>query len=215
MKKSHNYILMSVILLSLFIFLILAGIYSSTGSFIFDNTAASYLFARRNPSLNKLFIFITSAGNVFSIIVFSLAAIIILYWRKMKRDAVFFGINIAGLWVFNELLKYAFKRPRPSVPRIVNASGFSFPSGHAMISMGFAALTIFYIISYVKNRSIAFFISVLLFAYSLLVGMSRVYLGAHYLSDVIAGWAGGIFWASFTIILFETINIKKEGSRTE
>lgn len=122
-----------------------------------------------------------------------------LIYIKKKTEGLFFGLNIFGIWIFNEILKAIFKRPRPAGTWLVNAAGYSFPSGHAMIFMGLSLLSIYYIFIYIKNKRVSIMISLLIFIYSIFVGLSRVYVGVHYLSDVLAGWAAGLMWVTLSV----------------
>ena len=88
----------------------------------------------------------------------------------------------------NIVLKQIVQRPRPTEYRIVNETGYSFPSGHSMVSMAFYGFLIYLIYKYVKNKYLKIglitFLSILIIS----IGISRIYLGVHYTSDVMAGF---------------------------
>ena len=104
------------------------------------------------------------------------------------------------------ILKNVVERPRPIGYRIIDETGYSFPSGHSMISMAFYGLIIYYIWKNVKNKKIRNIACILLGILIGLIGISRIYLGVHYASDVIGGFVISIIY----LILFTTIykNIK-------
>ena len=83
------------------------------------------------------------------------------------------------------MLKLIIQRPRPDEYRIIDASGYSFPSGHSMISMAFYGFIIYLICKYVNNKILKYFLIGLLGSLIILIGVSRVYLGVHYVSDVL------------------------------
>ena len=99
------------------------------------------------------------------------------------------------------LLKILFHRTRPDLFRVVQETGYSFPSGHALATMcfyGMVAFLIMRIIDSWRGRLIVMTLAVVL---SILIGISRIYLGVHYPTDVIAGYAAGSMWLAFCISL--------------
>ena len=220
-KKEHIhkilYLSAGIILISLFALSELAENCLSC-KWIYDVAAVNYVYSIRNVTYNNIFKAITSTGNTIPVITITLIITVFLIYIKKKREGVFFGLNILGIWIFNEILKALIKRPRPTGTWLVNASGYSFPSGHAMIFMGLALLSIYYILIYIKNRRIATLVSLLIFMYSILVGLSRIYVGVHYLSDVLAGWIAGLMWVTLTVSLKKHLYYKemfKDGRQNE
>jgi len=117
--------------------------------------------------------------------------------NRRFRAAGFLLASIGSGMVLSRLLKEFFERERPSVvPRLTHFDPESFPSGHSMLS-ALVYLTLGGIVSRQTRRLAAkvYFLSVAL-VLSLLVGMSRVYLGVHFPSDILAGWAAGSLWSS-------------------
>ena len=88
----------------------------------------------------------------------------------------------------NQLLKHTIRRIRPDHIRLIEEGGFSFPSGHSMISIGLYGTLIYLVYKYIKNKLIKTIIIVLLSIIILGIGISRIYLGVHYPSDVLAGY---------------------------
>ena len=112
------------------------------------------------------------------------------------RNALFVLIASGGGWILNDLLKLLFARPRPAVvPHLREVSTLSFPSGHALTS-AVVFLTLGTLLMRVATKPLAkwYCIAVAMGA-TALVGMSRVYLGVHYPTDVVAGWLIGLSWA--------------------
>lgn len=107
---------------------------------------------------------------------------------KNRRIGLSIIINLGIVTGLNIALKQIVQRPRPTEYRIVNETGYSFPSGHSMVSMAFYGFLIYLIYKYVKNQYLKIglitFLSILIIS----IGISRIYLGVHYTSDVMAGF---------------------------
>lgn len=136
-------------------------------------------------------------------VVWILTVALLLFWL-LRRQYRFMGmwlIAIGGGPIINNALKSVFVRPRPvfPTPNIIE-HGFSFPSGHSMDSMIVYGMLIFIICRYLKRPIQRVAVGAFLGSIIALVGFSRIYLGVHYLSDVIGGYAAGLLWL---IILIE------------
>ena len=111
-----------------------------------------------------------------------------------RRPGLFAAVNLVLATLLNLLLKTLVQRPRPEGYRLVAESGFSFPSGHSMVAMAFYGLLIWMVWRYEKD---AFVRRLGIIGFGLvivLVGLSRIYLGVHYASDVLAGFCASIAW---------------------
>ena len=102
--------------------------------------------------------------------------------------------NVVGALVLNQVLKFIIQRPRPDGFRLATVSGFSFPSGHSMAAMAFFGLLAWLVWRYEKDRRQR---ALLVAAFALvivMIGVSRIYLGVHYASDVIGGFCLSVIW---------------------
>mgnify|MGYP001601149446 CR=1 FL=1 len=172
------------------------------GRGIIDTQVITYVLSVRNSQMNTFFKMVTKLGNVIPMIVLTLVICLILFYYKKKKESLFYGINILGVWFVNEILKQIFRRQRPQGIQLLSVVDFSFPSGHAMVTMASIILLIYFVIKFIKNKEIAYLLSVLLFIYALLIGISRIYLGVHYFSDVIVGWIIAGVWAFINIQIY-------------
>ena len=144
--------------------------------------------------------FITNFGG--AIILIGLAFMLFIF-IKNKKIGVSIISNLAIITVLNQLLKRIVQRPRPTEFRIVEESGYSFPSGHSMVSMAFYGYLIYLIYKYVKNKYLKWISIILLSILICSIGISRIYLGVHYTSDVLGGFFISI---SYLIIYISAVN---------
>ena len=175
------------------------------GTGIIDTQVINYVLSVRNSKMNTFFKMITTLGNVIPMIILTLIIMLILFYYNKKSESFFYGINVLGIWLLNEILKQIFRRQRPQGVQLITAVDFSFPSSHAMVTMASVLLLIFFITKFIKYKKLAYLVSVILFIYALLIGISRIYLGVHYFSDVIGGWIIAGIWAFINIRIYKHI----------
>ncbi len=143
-----------------------------------------FIMYLRNPFLTAIMKFITTLGGAPVLITISLISIVIL---KNKKIGICITGNLINITILNIVLKNTVQRPRPEGYRLINETGYSFPSGHSMVNTAFYGLIIYFIYKNVKNIALRNALCILLGILILLIGISRIYLGVHYASDVIAG----------------------------
>ena len=122
---------------------------------------------------------------------------------KNKKIGVSIFSNLVIVTILNQLLKGILQRPRPTEYRIIEETGYSFPSGHSMISMAFYGYLIYLIYKYVKNKYIKCISIAVLSLLICTIGISRIYLGVHYTSDVLGGFLISI---SYLVIFISAVN---------
>ena len=144
--------------------------------------------------------FITNFGGAIFLIVLVIILFIVM---KNKKIGISIFSNLVIITALNQLLKRILQRPRPTEYRIIEETGYSFPSGHSMISMAFYGYLIYLIYKYVKNKYIKWISIVLLSILICAIGISRIYLGVHYTSDVLGGFLISI---SYLIIYISAVN---------
>lgn len=119
-----------------------------------------------------------------TVFVIILLAGIIIFNRKNGKYIVIAAI---GNVIINQTLKYIFRRPRPEFEHLVEASGYSFPSGHTMIAISLYGFLLYLTIRYMKNKAGKTALCTLFVCLMILVPLSRIYLGVHFVGDVVAG----------------------------
>ena len=145
--------------------------------------------------------FITNFGGA---IFLSIATVMLFLLIKNKKIGLSIISNIVIITVLNQLLKRILQRPRPTEFRIVEETGYSFPSGHSMVSMAFYGYLIYLIYRYIKNKYVKWTLIAILSILICLIGISRIYLGVHYTSDVLGG-----FLLSISYLVVYISSIKK------
>ena len=151
--------------------------------------------------------FITNFGGAIFLVIATITLFIVI---KNKKIGISILSNVALVTVLNQLIKRILQRPRPTEYRIIEETGYSFPSGHSMVSMAFYGYFIYLIYKYVKNKYVKWISISLLSLLICAIGISRIYLGVHYTSDVLGGFLISI---SYLIIYISAANkfiIEKE-----
>ncbi|MCI1694887.1 phosphatase PAP2 family protein [Aneurinibacillus aneurinilyticus] len=152
------------------------------------------------PQLTSVMKFFTFMGSIKMLLFLFLLSCLFMLWRKKVWEAIFLLLAIGGGTVFNLFLKWVFQRARPTLHPIIQETGYSFPSGHSMVSFIFYGMIGYFLLLFFERRVAkaisVVFISVLVF----MIGLSRIYLGVHYPSDVIAGFAAGGAWLVICIM---------------
>ena len=151
--------------------------------------------------------FITNFGGAIFIILLTVILITVI---KNKKIGLSILTNLAIITILNQLLKRILQRPRPTEYRIIEESGYSFPSGHSMISMAFYGYLIYLIYKYVENKNVKWILISLLSILICLIGISRIYLGVHYTSDVLGGFLISISYLVIYISAVNNVFYKKE-----
>ncbi len=128
---------------------------------------------------------VTNFGGALFLIFIAITLLVLI---KNKKVGLSICSNLVIVTILNVLLKNILQRPRPTEFRLIDESGYSFPSGHSMVSMAFYGFLIYLIYKNVKNKKIKWTLIIILSILICFIGISRIYLGVHYTSDVLGGF---------------------------
>lgn len=200
--KNLLVILMSLIFIYLTICVVLnKSLYIDT---LFYNLIVINL---RSLNLTDFFKVVTYLGSSYTYIILLIIALIFI---KNKDIPLLMIVNVVSSALLMSFLKNIIQRPRPDY-KLITENGFSFPSGHSLNAVVFYGLLIYLIHSKVKSKKIKISLEIIFTIIILLIGLSRIYLGVHYASDVLAGFAFGFIWlyCFINIIYKKVLNSEK------
>ncbi|KAA2216922.1 phosphatase PAP2 family protein [Maribacter flavus] len=174
----------------------------------YDTAVTDYIISFRNPSLTTFFKFVTDIGDVTGYLIV-LILFVLLSWRIIKSwKYVLQSVVVLVLATLSNMaLKRFVDRARPGIEHLVSVKTLSYPSGHAMGAMAFFGFLIYLISKLRINRIFKYSLMVLVALLILSIGISRIYLGVHYPSDVAGGFIAGFIWVVFCILIFDVIQI--------
>lgn len=161
----------------------------------------------RAPTLTTILIIITNLGSAITLISLAILSIILI---KNKKIGLCISLNLIISTLLNVILKNIVQRPRPEGYRLIDESGYSFPSGHSMVNTAFYGLLIYLVLRNVKNSKLKYTLVTLISLLIIGIGFSRIYLGVHYASDVLAGFLISIaYLVVFTTFMHDMLKIEK------
>ena len=164
----------------------------------FDEPVLRYAHSLAGQGRDRMFLIVSKLGYSHGVVPFAVALVIGLAARRHFREATFALFALGGSGLLNMATKRLFSRERPALwESLAPESTFSFPSGHAM---GSATLAVVLILLAWRTRW-RWPVTLAMLAFAAVVGFSRVYLGVHYPSDILAGWAGASVWAAAMFLL--------------
>lgn len=161
----------------------------------FDDVTRAAVHTLASPALTSAMRGISFLGSVLFLTAATIFVVALFALRKWGREAKLFAITMIGASFLNTTLKLAFKRPRP-VPffNLTAPETYSFPSGHALASCCFFAGLAAILSGRIRNKRLRTIIWIVCAMMFLVIGLSRIYLGVHYTTDVIAGFAAALSW---------------------
>ena len=168
----------------------------------FDSIIYDYISKAITHNMTGFMKLMSYLGSGYVLVFISIVSII-LFWKSKKYSfySKMVGVNLIASSIANEIFKMTFHRGRPNVLRLIEISGFSFPSGHSMIGLSFYGFISYLCFKNIKSKwryAIVTLFGVLILS----IGISRIYLGVHFASDVVAGFSAGLAWlAAFITIV--------------
>lgn len=201
-KRYLNYSLLALIP---FLIIIVIITFNMNAIQHIDNRVTLSIISWRTPQLSSFFSAVTILANPTSVVTTVLILAIIAYVLTKRFHLPLWIIltNSIGSLGLNPLVKNIVQRSRPDEElRLVQEASYSFPSGHAFASMVAFGCVILLLLLFLKPSAFRGVLIVLSFVTILLIGFSRIFLGVHYLSDVVAGFSLGLFWLFISLSIF-------------
>jgi membrane protein DedA with SNARE-associated domain len=167
-----------------------------------DLRVASYLYIFRTPGMVKFFSWIGVLGNIWAVATLG-AVVMVMMWLVKEAGYIFpMWVGIAGSYICNLAGGMFFKRPVPVMPAVAEHI-YYFPSAYSSVSLMFYGYIIYFVLKVSENVKIKLNTVFLIIPVIILIGVSRIYLGIHYFTDIEAGWALGILWLIMSILVAE------------
>ncbi|GGB51197.1 phosphatase PAP2 family protein [Fictibacillus barbaricus] len=189
------------------VFILFASFYKQTTVNGLDVYAMQNVSVIHHPTLSEFFTSITNAASrPYQYAIYIFFTVIWLVVERKWIEPLVLGICLFGIRFENQWFKSLFERDRPMFDRVIEINGYSFPSGHAMISIAFFGFLAYLLVqNYSLMRSFKKIIYWLTAIFVVLVGFSRVYLGVHYPTDVLGGFAAGGTWLLICVLLYKML----------
>ena len=168
----------------------------ASGEILRLDTLAYQVFVEHLRS-DTLTSFMQAFTSLASIVVLAVLAAVIAALAPGKAPGWCVSVNLVCVVLLNTVLKYLVQRPRPDGFRLISETGYSFPSGHSMVAMAFFGLLIWMVWRYHRHDVMRVVWCVVFGFVIVMVGVSRIYLGVHYASDVLAGFCVSLIWLIF------------------
>ncbi|WP_419211572.1 phosphatase PAP2 family protein [Maribacter sp. X9] len=181
----------------------------------YDTAITDYIISYRTPALTRYFKFVTNVGDSYGYLivlaVFLLVSLLVFKRWKYVIQATLVLILATGS---NMILKRFIDRARPGIEHLVSVETLSYPSGHAMSAMAFYGFLVYLFYTFNIHKVAKFFLILILVLLILSIGISRIYLGVHFPSDIAGGFIAGFIWVVFCILIFDLIDIFRRDPRT-
>lgn len=176
-------------------------------SFAFDKSVLLWIHQFSNPTLDRVMLAITALANPNFVVIVVSVSLGLLWWRRYNLQMTFFAIACVGAFILNTGLKLFFAKPRPQLwYSLIKETSFSFPSGHALGSLVLYGFLAYLLASYYSKFSI--FIYLIAAIVIVAIGFSRLYLGVHWMTDIIAGYGVGFLWLMSCIVMLKLRQIE-------
>ena len=204
LEKIKKYKIPIIIILTLIILIITLRVIT-TEELIIDTMAYNLFVEKlRSPNLNKVMLLVATLSNTPVTVIFIIVLLILI---KDKKIALTIPANLPLITIINQILKLIIQRPRPIGYRLIEIGEYSFPSGHAMTSMALYGFLIYLSYKLIKNKNLKIFFITACILIIIIIGISRIYLGVHYCSDVLAGWIISIIYLIIYINILKSHKI--------
>jgi membrane-associated phospholipid phosphatase len=191
---------LAVAVLSLLLFTWLGHEMLEGDTLRFDDSIRFWVHEFASPGMTRAMTLVSSLGS--RVLIAQLAVVMIIFaWLRWRRAAIWLAITMAGALLLEVALKWAYHRPRPEAFFGSLPNSYSFPSGHALTSFCFYGVLAGLLSARIKSLPLRIAMWTLAVLLIVSIGLSRIYLGVHYPSDVLAGYLAATLWVTGIIVL--------------
>ncbi|MEP2279013.1 phosphatase PAP2 family protein [Maribacter sp.] len=181
----------------------------------YDTSITDYIISYRAPTLTSYLKFMTYVGDIYGyLIVLTIFLLLSLLVFKRWKYVVQATLILALATISNMILKRFIDRARPGIEHLVSVETLSYPSGHAMSAMAFYGFLIFLVTKFNIQKVIKYILIAVLILVILSIGISRIYLGVHFPSDIAGGFIAGFIWVVFCVLVFDLIELFRHDPKT-
>jgi undecaprenyl-diphosphatase len=189
---------------SLFLYIYITNAVLGRHTSQIDSAFFNLIYSVRQENITAVMLFISYLGS--EVIIFtSIIIVIFLTIRKHRRETVIFALMLLMGVAATTTLKLLYKVPRPGIFALTTENSYSYPSGHALNSLLFYGAISYFVYHFTKNKKLSVFTLIMAIILVFLIGLSRVYLGVHHASDILAGFITGFWLLTTTILIDKTI----------
>ncbi|MGG0643942.1 phosphatase PAP2 family protein [Sporosarcina gallistercoris] len=199
--------------------LILAAVFGYVASSIgngnivqFDTPIIHFVQGAETPWLTEVMKVFTAIGSTNGVLAISAITLSLLLYFRQKALTILFVIVVGGTAALNLVLKLFFHRARPDLNRLIEISGYSFPSGHTMMATSLYVILAFILWRNARNSSRIIYVIGAIFMIGMIC-ISRIYLGVHYPSDIVGGIISSAFWLLLAISVYN-VSLNKRYSKS-
>lgn len=202
--KNHSKFTHIVTIICFLLFVGIAYSIRVNNIILFDDPVISFIQGLESPTWTVIMKWFTAVGSVSVMTIIAICTCIMLYVvLKHRKELILFLGVVLGSVLMNIMLKNLFKRIRPDLHRLIEIEGFSFPSGHSMAAFSFYGILTYLLWKHIRPKVARIILLSISASLILLIGVSRIYLGVHYPSDIIGGYFISSAWLLICIICFE------------
>ena len=201
MRKRN--LILSLLFGILFIVVMVMVILGMTDSF--DQMVYHFVISFRSSFLDSYFITITKLGNTSIVILVILAFVL----ATRNRYGLFLAISAIDAFILTTLIKLGVQRARPEELKLIAQGGYSFPSGHTMMAICVYGYLFYLAMTQIKNKVLKYVVSIVLLLVILSIGVSRIYVGVHFASDVLGGYLLSLCYLFLFVEVTKNIHFKR------
>ncbi len=182
--------------------LMFASVHYGVGIIDLDHYVHTQMQQLRQPWLTEIMTIVTHMNDLQNALLFSLCMVVLFLWLKWYKESLFFvTVTLCAAALFG-LIKQAVQRMRPDAA-VIEVGGYSFPSGHTTMATAMAFALYFILAEHTQAHKTVLFLAALLWAG--LIASTRLYLGVHWLSDVLGGFGLGLFWVTTVKLVYVSV----------